>query len=48
MVEAALKQRADERFASALEATGAKDPREYYRDWLRDLRGRSAGAYAKA
>ena len=48
MVEPALKQRADERFASALEATGAKDPREYYRDWLRDLRGRSAGAYAKA
>src|SRR5215204_1794056 len=48
VVEAALKQRADERFARAIESTGAKDPRDFYRDRLRDLRARDANAYARA
>ena len=48
MVEAALKQRADDRFARAIESTGAKDPRDFYRDRLRDLRTRDARAYARA
>ena len=48
MVEPALKQRADERFASAIAAAGAKDPRDFYRDRLRDLRARDANAYTRA
>lgn len=47
-MEPALKERADERFASAVAATGAKDPRDYYRDRLRELRARDAKAYARA
>jgi hypothetical protein len=36
---------ADRRFAERLEATGARDPREYYRGLLRELRARDEEAY---
>lgn len=43
-----LRQRADRRFAHALEASGARDPREFYRDRLRDLRARDEDAFERA
>ncbi len=39
---------ADDRFALRLEETGARDPREYYRGLLRDLKARDAEAYQGA
>ncbi|MFW6200685.1 MAG: hypothetical protein ACOC8K_08930 [Gemmatimonadota bacterium] len=43
-----LKDRADARFEAALEAAGARDPRDYYRDVLRELKGRDPDAYEAA
>lgn len=40
-----LKQRADARFEEALEASGARDPRDFYREQLRDLKTRDEEAY---
>jgi len=40
--------RADERFQQALEARGARDPREYYRERLKDLRESSPDEYQVA
>lgn len=36
---------ADRRFAERRAATGARDPREFYRNLLRDLRGTDEAAY---
>ncbi len=41
------RQAADARFAEALAATGARDPRGYYRGRLRELRHANPGAYAE-
>jgi hypothetical protein len=43
-----LRDRADARFARALEATGARDPRDHLRGRLRQLRADDAAAYRKA
>ena len=43
-----LRARADERFAQALEETGARDPREYLRGQMRALKAEDAGAYRRA
>jgi hypothetical protein len=48
VADPALKARADERFAQAIEATGAKDPRDFYRDRLRELKARDERGYARA
>lgn len=39
---------ADRRFEETLARTGARDPREFYRQRLRELRGRDATRYAAA
>jgi hypothetical protein len=43
-----LRDRAEERFREALEHAGARDPRDYYRERLRELRARDEGAYRRA
>jgi hypothetical protein len=43
-----LRARADERFERALRETGARDPRNFFRDQLRDLKARDAEAFQKA
>lgn len=43
-----LRERADRRFERALQAAGARDPRGFYRDRLRDLRGRDEQAFQRA
>lgn len=43
-----VKEKADTRFQEALEAVGARDPRDFYRDLLRELKGRDADAYDRA
>lgn len=40
--------RADRRLAEALEHSGLPDPRNRYREWLRELRGRDEAAFRKA
>ncbi len=40
-------QAADARFAEALAASGARDPRDYYRDRLRELKRTSPQGYAE-
>jgi hypothetical protein len=47
-MEPTQQQQADHRMEDALEETGARDPRQYYRDMLRDLKARDAGAYEAA
>lgn len=47
-MESDLKARADERFARAIAASGARDPRDFYRERLRELRARDETAYARA
>lgn len=39
---------ADRRLAEALEAAGARDPREFYRERLRELRGANPTGYDEA
>jgi len=42
------QRRADERTDSALAASGSRDPREYYRERLRDLKSADPEAYDRA
>ncbi len=39
---------ADSRYSEAVASTGARDPREFYREMLRTLRERSEAEYAEA
>jgi hypothetical protein len=39
---------ADQRFQQALTDSGARDPRDFYRERLRELRGRNPEAYRRA
>ena len=43
-----LKIEADERFEAALKSSGARDPREFYRKALRELREVNPGGYDRA
>jgi hypothetical protein len=43
-----LRERADRRFEEALNASGARDPREFYRTRLRELKTHSPEAYRRA
>ena len=43
-----LQKKADARFAAALAAGGARDPRDYYRARLRDLKQSNPQGYADA
>jgi hypothetical protein len=43
-----LRERADRRFEAALAGSGARDPREYYRARLREIRDDRPEAYRKA
>ena len=43
-----LQQKADARFEAALAATGARDPRDYYRLRLQELRQSNAEGYTDA
>lgn len=43
-----LRERADRRFERALRETGARDPRDFYREQLRALRERDEHAFRKA
>jgi hypothetical protein len=43
-----LKDRAEQRFLDALRASGARDPRDFYRDRLRELRARDEAAFQRA
>ncbi len=42
------REEADRRFEDALAASGARDPREYYRERLRELKAESPHAYERA
>jgi hypothetical protein len=48
MTDDAIRARADERFAGRLEETGARDPREFYRERLRELRDTDEAAFRRA
>lgn len=43
-----LRARADERFQAALQQTGARDPRSFFRDQLRELKGSDPDAFRTA
>jgi hypothetical protein len=43
-----MKAKADARFEAALEKSGARDPRDYYRDLLKELRDRDVEGYRTA
>jgi CRISPR/Cas system-associated protein Cas10 (large subunit of type III CRISPR-Cas system) len=43
-----LQQEADRRFATRLEETGARDPRDFYRELLKQLKTRNEESYGKA
>jgi hypothetical protein len=43
-----VRERADRRFEEALKATGARDPRDFYRTRLKELRERSPDAFRRA
>ena len=43
-----LQAQADRKLEAALAATGARDPREFYRDRLRDLKQADRSAYEQA
>ena len=47
-VEGHQKQEADERFDRALEREGARDPRAYLRERMRELKEANPGAYEEA
>ena len=47
-MDAEQKAAADARFERALAARGARDPREFYRDRMRELRERDPAAFKKA
>ena len=48
MADDDLRARADERFARSLEAAGARDPRDFYRRQLVELKAADAAAYRRA
>lgn len=48
MADTSLRERADRRFEQALQATGARDPRDFYRERLKQLRERDADAFRQA
>jgi hypothetical protein len=48
MDEKALRERADQRFADALKASGARDPRDHFRTVLTELRAANPAAYKEA
>ncbi|HET8655550.1 MAG TPA: hypothetical protein VFL93_08565 [Longimicrobiaceae bacterium] len=48
MSESDLRARADERFQRALTESGARDPRDFYRVQLRELRERDESAFRRA
>ena len=48
MSDPGLQDIADQRFSRALAETGARDPRDFYRDRLRDLRARDETAFSRA
>jgi hypothetical protein len=48
MADADLRARAYERFARAIEAAGARDPRDFYRKQLVALKAKDANAYRRA
>ncbi|HUE95973.1 MAG TPA: hypothetical protein VMN39_04910 [Longimicrobiaceae bacterium] len=43
-----LREQADRRFAAAIEASGARDPRDFYRNQLKELKERDRAAYRAA
>jgi len=43
-----LRARADERFEHALRQAGARDPRDFFRDMLRDLKAANPDAFRRA
>lgn len=43
-----LRARADQRFEQALAESGARDPRDFYRDRLKELRERDPEAFRRA
>lgn len=47
-MDEATRQEADRRFAEALESSGARDPRDFYRKALRELRQVNQGGYEEA
>lgn len=47
-MNADLKKAADQLFAEALNEAGARDPRDYYRERLRELKGANPEGYASA
>lgn len=48
MADEAQRARADERFARALQEAGARDPRDFYRTRLRELKEKSPEGYRRA
>ncbi|CAN5728795.1 hypothetical protein BH23GEM8_BH23GEM8_22520 [soil metagenome] len=48
MADEILKELADRRFAAAVRDTGARDPRDFYRARLREIRERDESAFGKA
>ena len=47
-MDEATKKEADRRFEEAIQATGARDPRDFYRTALRELKGSNPDGYDKA
>ena len=47
-MEESLKQEAERRFETSLESSGARDPRDFYRKALRELREVNPGGYDRA
>lgn len=47
-MDAEMKEKADARFEEALNEVGARDPRDFYRDLLRELKARDSEAYERA
>ena len=47
-MDQALKAKADQRFKEALKGSGARDPRDYYRQSLRDLKESNPEGYNRA
>jgi len=48
MTTAEQKRAAEQRFTEALQGSGARDPRDFYRDRLKELRERDPEAYGEA
>ena len=47
-MDPAIKEAADRKFQEALDATGARDPRDFYRQALRELKDVNTSAYDRA